>query len=375
MNITQSETTLFRTSISFCSTADRLVAIEGLRGFGMMLVFWGHFEVLFRQFLVPDSLSDQIVSFFGVWGHRGVSFFFVITGYFVYSKFMDRHTDYPSFVKKRLYRVVPLYWFMLGLYVALSFIVPSESKLPSESREAVIYIAQNTLFLQGFMWRPMIVVSWALTYLVLAYVLLPVVVIATGMRKWVPWHRVILVITGAGVWLTVCRAYPLLSPRPIMIAVGMLVYEAVRIRPFLRRLNVLSEASSTGLLILSLVLWYAMDRHFLTLPYESRYLFLGVGLFAVCLHTFTYDGMLKKLFERRFLAKLGQRGYAYYLIHGLTLKAVITVLSAMGVITQRSSAIFWILLPISFVATLWTSTVLYRSVELPLGRLFLGKAS
>src|SRR5260370_9880918 len=109
MIIDQSEITRFRTSILPRNTADRMAAIEGLRGFGMILVFWGHFEALFRHFLVRGSLSDRLVSFFGVWAHRGVSFFFFITGYFVYSKFMAGQTSYPLFLRQRHYRCLPLY--------------------------------------------------------------------------------------------------------------------------------------------------------------------------------------------------------------------------------------------------------------------------
>jgi exopolysaccharide production protein ExoZ len=201
------------------------------------------------------------------------------------------------------------------------------------------------------------------------------VVIATGMRKWHAWQRVSFILVGAVVWFAACRVHPMLCPRPVMIAVGMLVFEAVRMRSFLGRLNGLSESLAICLFVLSLVAWYAMDQHFLILPYEARYLFLGVGLFPICLHTFAYDGMLKKLFERRFFKQIGQRGYAYYLIHGLTLKAVVTVMSAMHVTAEKSPATFWIMLPLSFAATLWTSALLYRSVELPIGRCLLGKSS
>jgi exopolysaccharide production protein ExoZ len=368
-----SDTAIVRISIGPRKTADRVAAIEGLRGFAMILVFWGHFEVLFGYLLVRGSLSDQIVSVFSAWGHRGVSFFFVITGFFVYSKFMEYQTDYLTFVRKRLDRVVPLYWFMLVLYLALSFVVPSESKLPSDTREAVIFIAKNALFLQGFMAKPIMVVSWALTYLVLAYAGIPLVVTATRMRKWARWQRVIFILAGAGIWLAACRAYPLLSPRPVVIAVGLLVYEAIRTPSFLGRLSALSELFAACALGLSMVAWYAMDHHFLPLLDECRYLFLGVGLFAVYLHTFVYDGVLKKLFERQFLTNLGRKGYAYYLIHGLTIKAVITVVTALSFTPQKSSASFWILLPICFIATLCTSTLLHRAVDVPLRRVLTGE--
>jgi hypothetical protein len=41
--------------------AARLPAIEGLRGLAMTLVFFGHFEALFRRYLPADGVSLRVI--------------------------------------------------------------------------------------------------------------------------------------------------------------------------------------------------------------------------------------------------------------------------------------------------------------------------
>jgi hypothetical protein len=140
----------------------------------MTLVFFGHFETLFSHYLPPASASSRIVSYFAVWGHRGISFFLVITGYFVYRSFLNRQAEYVPFVKRRLLHIFPLYWSMLGLYLALSVIFSCESKLPHNPQRMAICILENLLLLPGIGGGvPIITVSWALSYLVLAYLAIP----------------------------------------------------------------------------------------------------------------------------------------------------------------------------------------------------------
>src|SRR5690242_15920942 len=99
------------------ANANRIESIEGLRGFGMVLVFFGHFEALFHHLLPAGSSSWGLLQFLEIIGHRGVAFFLVITGYFVYGTFLDRPVPYKSFVKRRLSKIYPLFLFVLALYV------------------------------------------------------------------------------------------------------------------------------------------------------------------------------------------------------------------------------------------------------------------
>src|SRR5215471_13059595 len=97
----------------------------------MSLVFFGHFTSIFGPYLYPGTASAKVVDYFAVWEHRGISFFIVITGYFIYGMFLRGQADYREFVKKRLLRICPLYWSVLFVFLGLSLLFPSASKLPS----------------------------------------------------------------------------------------------------------------------------------------------------------------------------------------------------------------------------------------------------
>src|SRR5580704_15813725 len=108
----------------------RLPAIEGLRGLAMTLVFFGHFEGLFKSYLPAGGVSLRIIEFLGVIGHQGVCFFLVLSGYFVYQGYLDNPAGYTTFVLRRVRRLYPPYVAMCALYVVLSFLFPAESKIP-----------------------------------------------------------------------------------------------------------------------------------------------------------------------------------------------------------------------------------------------------
>src|ERR1017187_3688044 len=95
----------------------RLPAIEGLRGLAMTLVFFGHFEALFRSYLPDAGVSQRLVQFLGVIGHQGVCFFLVLSGYFVYQSYLNNPGGYANFAFRRVRRIYPPYVVMCGLYI------------------------------------------------------------------------------------------------------------------------------------------------------------------------------------------------------------------------------------------------------------------
>jgi peptidoglycan/LPS O-acetylase OafA/YrhL len=57
--------------------------------------------------------------------------------------------------------------------------------------------------------------------------------------------------------------------------------------------------------------------------------------------------------------------YSYYLIHGLSLKAIFLLLSKVYPPVQDGSLMFWMILPPVFLLTLIPSAVLFIFVEKP----------
>ena len=69
------------------------------------------------------------------------------------------------YAKRRVQRIYPVFLVVFAIYIMLSFIFPSESKLPEGYVEIVKYILQNLLLLPGvFNIEPLITVAWSLSY-------------------------------------------------------------------------------------------------------------------------------------------------------------------------------------------------------------------
>jgi peptidoglycan/LPS O-acetylase OafA/YrhL len=351
----------------------RLASAEGLRGIAAILVFFGHFETIFEDLLAPGSLSNSIVDGLEIAGHRGVIFFLIISGYFTYGKFLDKPEPYGIFLKKRLARIYPLYFVVLGLYLVLSVLFPAESKIPQGTSEAVVYITKNILLLPGFMNpQPIITVSWTLGYLVLMYISVPLLVVGLKLSRWEAWQRVALIVTLAILWFGAHLAFHDFSVRPTTYFLGMLIYEAVKSRTHFVRLSRFGEFFAMAMMLMSLVLLFQLRYRMLGfLPGIEQFgrpmglywqSILFVGFFGFTVYAFKYDGLLKRFLNMSLLRFMGQISYSYYLFHGLTLKGIQFVLK-MTMAPGYSSALFWSLLVIGFFTTLGTSSALYFFVE------------
>src|SRR5579871_3340160 len=184
----------------------RLPAIEGLRGLAMTLVFFGHFEGLFRRYLPVNGWSIQLVDFLRVIGHQGVCFFLVLSGYFVYRGYLGNPGGYFSFAARRLRRIYPPYVAMLGLYLVLSAVFPTESKIPSG--HALSYIAANLMMISS---RPMIIVSWTIGTLLALYTLVPLFWTTVRFERWKPLYRIAFLLASVAVWYSMPRSVPMLD--------------------------------------------------------------------------------------------------------------------------------------------------------------------
>lgn len=347
----------------------RISSIEGLRGLAMTLIFFGHFDVQFNHLLAPGTYSSSLAGVLALIGHRGVAFFLMITGYFVYGKFMDRPEPYLPFVRKRLVRVYPFYLLILTIYLALSAIFPSESKLPHDSLQAAIYVLQNVLPFPGIVsTHPVMVVSWTIGYLVSFYIALPLLVNGLRMRAWRPAVRVVFWIAMAALWLTAAFYVPQLNQRAVYLVVGILVYETLRAPA--NKLSKQGELRSLAAFIAGFALLFLMNANRLSfLPYVESlrsvywHVFMGAGLYCFGRYCIGFEGFIKSFFSCRPLRSLGQIGYSFYLIHGLTLKAFALVAALLLPPSYHSAGLFWSSAAIAYLAALVASTLTFVFVE------------
>lgn len=355
------------------ASAERIVPMEGLRGYAVLLVFLVHHHTLFGGYLASSSLLYALSRFGHDIGHSGVDLFFVLSGYLIYGHLISKAPRFGHYLRKRIRRLYPVFLCVVGAYVAVSLAIPSVSKLPATPAAAVLYLAENLLFLPGiFPMEPMITVTWSLSYEFLFYLVVPVLIAVTGMRTWRRSRRVALFIA---LLVGLCAgSYFALNPHPRMglFIAGMLLYEASQTSKVLEFLHPAGEWLAVtvyaAVLILLALFEFSNDRIAFHPDFANRGFvywtaFLAVGLFGFTLYAINFKGMLGTLFSLTPLRWLGNMSYSYFLLHGLVLQGVFFVYQRVRPPEPSSPVVFFCLLALNLTLSIAASLMLFVLVE------------
>jgi exopolysaccharide production protein ExoZ len=342
--------------------ARRINTMEGARGLAVALVFFVHYHAAFATWASTERATAWISQFLWTIGHSGVDLFFVLSGYLIYGAAIKPSLHYGRFMKRRVQRIYPTFLVVFATYFVLSFVFPSESKLPSDTGAAFAYVVQNLLLLPGlFPIEPMISVAWSLSYEFFFYLTLPVIVLVLSLQKWQPRSRVAF-------WLAVAAVYVaswfLLAPqasRMLSFLAGILVYEGVHSSRF--SLTTAKEWMALALTAAAFAAFWFLE------PLPNGQLFRTIlsafvfGLLVFAL--FRAEGPLRTAFSWTPMRWLGNMSYSYYLIHALAINATAMVLQKLLPQSLQSASMYWLLMLPVFMATIVTSTLLFALVEKP----------
>ncbi len=101
-------------------TKGRLGYIDGLRGFLALGVFFHHYMLAYFYHLngkwqLPPSV------FYTFLGQGGVALFFMVTGFLFWHKLLSKEgrLDWTQLYVSRLFRLVPLYWCVIGVILVI----------------------------------------------------------------------------------------------------------------------------------------------------------------------------------------------------------------------------------------------------------------
>jgi peptidoglycan/LPS O-acetylase OafA/YrhL len=351
----------------------------------VILVFLTHFASVFKVYVQADPLTSTLIdSVHETITKAGVFLFFVLSGYLIYSGLLKKREPYLQFLWRRVKRLYPTFLCVLLLYIVLSFVFPSRSKIPHAVKPATIYILENLAFLPGvFNIEPIIEVTWSLSYQLVFYLSIPLVVGALGLRNRPGWQRALFC---AGLALLACACSLIVqldAPLPgqaahrflalicaLMFIAGMLLYESAG---FLRRRTGLATISQVpALLAFLFILWFRNQHEvFSAWPPLEFYrplllaLLIFVCFFAFSFYTLAFNGFLAQWLSWAPLQKLGKISYSFFLFHGLTLNAAALLLSWLVPPSGQDVLLFWLMLPVGFVLSLVASALLFALVERP----------
>jgi exopolysaccharide production protein ExoZ len=143
-----------------------LLNIQYLRAFAVLNVAFFHVIMISESYgQKPDNLY-----FLVDWGQNGVDIFFVISG-FIMVYIQNKNPRSPiDFIKNRIFRIVPLYWFVTLSVALLFFLLPDifRSFTPDLNQiiPTLLFISQLSM---GE--APLISVGWTLEYEIFFYFL------------------------------------------------------------------------------------------------------------------------------------------------------------------------------------------------------------
>ena len=334
--------------------------MEGLRGFSVVLVFLVHYVTLVNPWMDPASSLLDFSNALHTMGNAGVDMFFVISGYLIYGSLLSRPQKFGRFMLRRVERIYPVFIAVFIIYIALSFVFPSENKIPATFSRGLVYLLQNFLLLPGFFpIQPLITVAWSLSYEMLYYLVIQLLFPLLGLRQRSATWRVCFFLTLAIVVVGYCGVYG--GPvRLTMFIAGILLYEAIQSR----RTPTPPGVVALGVLLLGLLTTLVPVAGQMVFAMKTSVLFVAVFvLYLACFRD--PAAWLSRAYSWRPLRWLGNMSYSYYLVHGLALKAGFLVLAFLLPMTRYGDWLFWALLPAMFTLTLLAAAVLFLAVERP----------
>lgn len=331
--------------------------MEGLRGVAVFLVFWVHYSALIEPWI--SGHSNDTRDFIHSFGRLGVDLFFVLSGYLIYGTIIDKKAfSTTQYAWRRIKRIYPTFLVVTAVYILLSFVFPSESKLPEGGFASFVFVIQNLLLLPGiFDIEPINTVAWSLSYEVVYYLLIPPVIFLLRLKNWSVDHRILFWIAVSAIGFI---AFTLLGGpiRLLMFLAGILTFELYT------KKQIKLTKGGTRLLLISLAL-FGFLKFFEYSYHASLYsVFIFFILFSLC--AFNPGTTAYKWLTFTPLRWLGNMSYSYYLIHGLTLKFFFLIFGK--IIPNDFSSVYlyyWLWAP-TFVMTLVSSFILFWIIERPL---------
>jgi len=350
--------------------AARLDALDGLRALAALHVFLVHYVALFAFLLPEGSGTVRALRAAFTNGFQGAYLFFVLSGFLIYRSLLRRPQPLAGYLGRRIRRIYPTFAAVFVLYLALSATFPERSKIPGAG--AAEYLLANAALLPGvFPIRPMVTVAWTLSYEIIFYLGIGLLVAGLGMRTWSPSARALFFVGMAALYLAVGNAAGLQLAPFLMFLPGILLLDLLDQRRTPRQppppvdprpLIPLALAGGLAGVALAGFRGPAGGLEVTAAAFRSH---AGIGIVFGILLWMSMGGSARfsRLCMWRPLRWLGEVSYSFYLIHGLVLGAIAMVLRPRIPPGSGMGWLFWAGLPVAVLAAAGVANVLFIAVE------------
>jgi peptidoglycan/LPS O-acetylase OafA/YrhL len=333
-----------------------IFSIGVLRALAALAVMSGHAqEDLVRRLGLAQALPDMKL------GYAGVDVFFVISG-FIMVHASDRlfgTADGPlNFLRRRLIRIVPLYWSVTTLYLAIALGAPHlPHKAYSPSMVAASYLFFPLLTSDGLQ-EPVVGQGWTLNCEMLFYMLFCIAVTRPRYQAVLLVSSVLAIAVMAGNIFALPMPLAYWSQEIVLefvfgMALGLIYMSGVRLRRWSRMLLI-----GTGLLLLGRTAWEIGAED----PHRSVVWGIPAALIVAGAVLGASSGPWTGV---RWMGVIGDASYALYLIHPLVGRAIREVFIRSG---ADLVAVSWLYFAAVAAATIAAALAVHFWFERPITR-------
>ena len=302
----------------------RLGCIDGLRGILALGVYFHHFYITYYYHIngmwkIPSS------RFYTLTGHVGVALFFMVTGFLFWNRILISRgrIDWKKLFIARFFRLVPLYWVVVSAVILIVLSVGGfvlKTSTLSLCRQLVYWFSfREYPDINAFKDTSLIIaaVFWTLRYEWLFYFSLPVLAMvlrSSKNRPYIGWIVFIAILIPAVKGIEIqqldfdCR-YALFF---LVGASAAMLYSYEKWRLFFQT-RLISVLATTALLLIFLI-------------FKSGNGVLQAVLLAIFFLPVAMGNSFWGVLKSRSFTLLGELSYSLYLLHGLVLYVVFSVL-------------------------------------------------
>lgn len=326
-------------------------SIQILRAIAAIMVVMYHITIKAEQY------NNESFTWFHI-GEYGVDLFFIISGFIMCYTTATRQVTFSRFMRDRIKRIIPLYWVMTTVALAVYLVAPSI--VNSSGGETSIF-ASYTLIPNGD--KLLVQNGWTLSYEFLYYFIFAGCLAAAASGRNLLYTSVCILLIAAVGFITRPE-----NPTLAFLTHIVLVEFVLGILAFKLLYNKkMSLPVSTLLLVIGIAMLVAQNQFGKFPSPFGRLVCGGVPMFFVFVG---FVGMERYIAAAQFRFKkalllLGDASYSIYLIHAFTLSASAKVVKAVHLEKYD-----WIFSSVLLLSSIVAGVIAYWYVERPINLYF-----
>ena len=335
-----------------------LFGLQAARGIAAILVMLFHAPPLLQLYLGYAPFEHAFR-----FGHAGVDFFFVLSGFIImhtHGGDLGRPERLHRYATRRFSRIYPIYWVICGLLLAMALFSPDRAAQLS------FWHVVGSLLLIPHGQEPFLNVAWTLQYEVLFYLCFAAAILS----RWAGPVLAALCLALVAVWLLFApqaTGAAFITPPYLLeflggVGVAMLVRRRLVPRPGTMAIAGVAAFLAVGL---------AENAGLMTHTGTASILLFGTASAMIIAGLAAVESEAGLVVPQPLIA-LGAASYVIYLIHFTGISVSARLLAALGVMRLVPG---WLAFGLVLVSVLVVGLLMHRSIEQPLIAWFRGPRS